>query len=157
MAVKLPVSICFLNHPRSRTFVVAPAIHTSETRIPAGKVRSITVRHCCAGKKQKATGRVDIEMTPAGILHGHGHLDNAQCSGHPAIAADHAQFRTRCESGCGRRSIMAGDRVKAGQPLFAIDDRDYRAAVAQGEAAVAAAKASIPRHRPEFDLAARCD
>ena len=90
MAVKLPVSICFLNHPRSRTFVVAPAIHTSETRIPAGKVRSITVRHCCAGKKPKATGRVDIEMTPAGILHGHGHLDNAQCSGHPAIAADHA-------------------------------------------------------------------
>src|SRR5215472_8402451 len=39
--------------------------------------------------------------------------------------------------------VMAGDRVKAGQPLFAIDDRDYRAAVAQGEAAVAAAKASI--------------
>jgi len=39
--------------------------------------------------------------------------------------------------------VMAGDRVKVGQPLFAIDDRDYRAAVAQGEAAVAAAKASI--------------
>jgi len=39
--------------------------------------------------------------------------------------------------------VMAGDRVKAGQPLFAIDDRDYRAAVAQDEAAVAAAKASI--------------
>src|SRR6516162_1145034 len=39
--------------------------------------------------------------------------------------------------------VMAGDRVKAGQPLFAIDDRDYRAAVAQEEAAVAAAEASI--------------
>ena len=38
---------------------------------------------------------------------------------------------------------MADDRIKAGQPLFAIDDRDYRAAVAQGEAAVAAAEASI--------------
>src|SRR6516162_5080410 len=38
--------------------------------------------------------------------------------------------------------VMAGDRVKAGQPLFAIDDRDYRAAVAQDEAAVAAAEAS---------------
>src|SRR5215813_14459009 len=42
-----------------------------------------------------------------------------------------------------RIDVMAGDRVKAGQPLFAIDDRDYRAAVAQGEAAVAAAEASI--------------
>src|SRR5215469_552466 len=42
-----------------------------------------------------------------------------------------------------RIDVMAGDRVKAGRPLFAIDDRDYRAAVAQGEAAVAAAEASI--------------
>src|SRR6516164_1997519 len=42
-----------------------------------------------------------------------------------------------------RIDVMADDRIKAGQPLFAIDDRDYRAAVAQGEAAVAAAEASI--------------
>src|SRR5215831_16983980 len=42
-----------------------------------------------------------------------------------------------------RIDVMAGDRVKAGQPLFAIDDRDYRAAVAQGKAAVDAAEASI--------------
>jgi multidrug resistance efflux pump len=42
-----------------------------------------------------------------------------------------------------RIDVVAGDRVKAGQPLFAIDDRDYRAAVAQDEAAVAAADASI--------------
>src|SRR6516225_6917448 len=42
-----------------------------------------------------------------------------------------------------RIDVMAGDRVKAGRPLFAIDDRDYRAAVAQDEAAVAAAEASI--------------
>ena len=42
-----------------------------------------------------------------------------------------------------RIDVMAGDRVKSGQPLFAIDDRDYRAAVAQDEAAVAAGEASI--------------
>ena len=42
-----------------------------------------------------------------------------------------------------RIDVMAGYRVKAGQPLFAIDDRNYRAAVAQDEAAVAAAEASI--------------
>jgi len=42
-----------------------------------------------------------------------------------------------------RIDVMAGDRIKAGQPLFAIDDRDYRAAVTQDEAAVAAANASI--------------
>ena len=42
-----------------------------------------------------------------------------------------------------RIDVIAGDRVKRGQPLFAIDDRDYRAVVAQDEAAVAVAKASI--------------
>jgi multidrug resistance efflux pump len=42
-----------------------------------------------------------------------------------------------------RIDVIAGDRVKAGQPLFAIDDRDYRAVVAQDEAAVAVAEASI--------------
>ena len=42
-----------------------------------------------------------------------------------------------------RIDVVAGDRVKAGQPLFSIDDRDYRAAVARDEAAVAAADASI--------------
>jgi multidrug resistance efflux pump len=42
-----------------------------------------------------------------------------------------------------RIDVVAGDRVKAGQPLFGIDDRNYRATVAQDEAAVAAAEASI--------------
>ena len=42
-----------------------------------------------------------------------------------------------------RMDVVAGDRVKAGQPLFAIDDRNHRATVAQDEAAVAAAEASI--------------
>ena len=42
-----------------------------------------------------------------------------------------------------RIDVVAGDRVKAGQPVFAIDDRDYRAAIAQDEAAAAAAEASV--------------
>ena len=42
-----------------------------------------------------------------------------------------------------RVAVVAGDRVKAGQPLFAIDDRNYRATVAQDEAAVATANASL--------------
>jgi hypothetical protein len=31
-------------------------------------------------KKRAVTSREDIELTPAGILHGHGHLDNHQYS-----------------------------------------------------------------------------
>jgi hypothetical protein len=31
-------------------------------------------------KKRAATGREDVEMTPAGVLYGQGHLDNAQYS-----------------------------------------------------------------------------
>jgi multidrug efflux pump subunit AcrA (membrane-fusion protein) len=42
-----------------------------------------------------------------------------------------------------RIEVRAGDLVKAGQPLFAIDDRNYRAGVAQDEALVTAATASI--------------
>src|SRR5262249_31054987 len=42
-----------------------------------------------------------------------------------------------------RIDVVAGDLVKAGQPLFSIDDRNYRAAVSQDEAAVASAIASI--------------
>ncbi|MGH6835690.1 MAG: HlyD family secretion protein [Methylocella sp.] len=42
-----------------------------------------------------------------------------------------------------RVDVVAGDPVKAGQPLFSIDARNYRAAVAQDEASVAAASAAI--------------
>src|ERR1700730_13917414 len=42
-----------------------------------------------------------------------------------------------------RVDVVAGDVVKAGQPLFAIDARNYRATVAQDEAAVAAECAAI--------------
>ena len=53
-----------------------------------------------------------------------------------ALAIEHGGVVSRID-------VVAGDRVKAGRPLLAIDDRDYRAAVAQDEAAVAAAEASI--------------
>src|SRR5262249_25985023 len=39
--------------------------------------------------------------------------------------------------------VVAGDHVKAGQPLFSIDVRNYQAAVAQDAASVAAASAEI--------------
>jgi multidrug efflux pump subunit AcrA (membrane-fusion protein) len=42
-----------------------------------------------------------------------------------------------------RVDVVAGDVVKAGQPLFSIDARNYQAAVAQDEAAVAAESAAI--------------
>jgi multidrug resistance efflux pump len=42
-----------------------------------------------------------------------------------------------------RVDVVAGDVVKAGQPLFSIDARNYRATVAQDEAAAAAAAAAI--------------
>ncbi|MCI0736371.1 MAG: efflux RND transporter periplasmic adaptor subunit [Beijerinckiaceae bacterium] len=42
-----------------------------------------------------------------------------------------------------RVEVVAGRSVKAGQPLFAIDARNYEAAVAQGEATAAAGEAAI--------------
>jgi HlyD family secretion protein len=42
-----------------------------------------------------------------------------------------------------RVDVVAGERVQADQPLFAIDDREYREAAAEAQGAVAAAQASI--------------
>jgi HlyD family secretion protein len=42
-----------------------------------------------------------------------------------------------------RVHVVAGDQVKAGRPLFAIDPRNYEAAVAEAEASVAAERAAI--------------
>jgi HlyD family secretion protein len=42
-----------------------------------------------------------------------------------------------------RVAVVAGQSVRAGEPLFAIDRRNYEAAVAQGEASVAAEEAAI--------------
>jgi multidrug resistance efflux pump len=42
-----------------------------------------------------------------------------------------------------RIAVVAGDFVKAGQSLFSIDDRNYRATVAQDEATVASTTASL--------------
>jgi len=53
-----------------------------------------------------------------------------------ALATERGGVVTRIE-------VVAGDLVKAGQPLFSIDDRNYRAAVAQDDATVASAIASI--------------
>lgn len=40
-------------------------------------------------------------------------------------------------------NVVAGTKVEAGQPLFAIDERAYRATVSQAEAAIIAAEAAI--------------
>lgn len=53
------------------------------------------------------------------------------------MVSAHASCR-EAESGAG-----LGDRVEVGQPLFAIDPRNYQAAVAQGEASVAAEMAAM--------------
>lgn len=55
-----------------------------------------------------------------------------------------------------RVSVVAGDTVAAGQPLFAIDDRGYRAALADADAghALAVAAAATVERQAEAQLAA---
>ena len=49
--------------------------------------------------------------------------------------------------------VRAGDRVKAGDPLFRIDDRDLQARLATAEAKlnVATAEVDLPKHRLDYD------
>jgi multidrug resistance efflux pump len=47
--------------------------------------------------------------------------------------------------------VTAGAKVAKGDPLFRIDDRDYRVAVVQAEASLAAAKADLPANQKSIE------
>jgi multidrug efflux pump subunit AcrA (membrane-fusion protein) len=47
--------------------------------------------------------------------------------------------------------VTAGAKVAKGDPLFRIDDRDYRVAVAQAEASLAVAKADLPANQKSIE------
>lgn len=75
-----------------------------------------------------------------------------------------AQVRARVEGIVEKRLFEEGSDVKAGQPLFQIDARTYRAADASAKADLAIARQNVERYKPllevravsqqEFDLAA---
>ena len=48
--------------------------------------------------------------------------------------------------------VVDGDQVSAGQPLFALDDRDYKAELADAEATVSARAAALDRIEREVEL-----
>jgi multidrug efflux system membrane fusion protein len=60
-------------------------------------------------------------------------------------------IRSRVDGEIVQTHFREGDVVKAGQPLFTIDDRSARAAVAQAEAALARSKASLAGAKRELD------
>ena len=64
-------------------------------------------------------------------------------------AVREAQVRARVEGTLLKRSFVEGDAVKAGQTLFVLDPEPFEAALAQAEAAVAAAQARLDQARRE--------
>lgn len=65
-----------------------------------------------------------------------------------------AQVRARVEGIVEKRLFVEGSDVKAGSPLFHIDDRTYRTAEAAAAADVAVAKATLERYRPLLEIKA---
>jgi membrane fusion protein (multidrug efflux system) len=61
-----------------------------------------------------------------------------------------AQVRARVPGIVARRLFTEGSLVKAGQPLFQLDDAAFRAAVASAEAAVARADASVAQAQAQL-------
>jgi membrane fusion protein, multidrug efflux system len=59
-----------------------------------------------------------------------------------------AQVRARVEGIVEKRLFVEGSDIKAGTPLFHIDDRTYRTAAASAEADVAVAKLTVERYKP---------
>jgi membrane fusion protein, multidrug efflux system len=65
-----------------------------------------------------------------------------------------AQVRARVEGIVEKRLFTEGSDVKAGTPLFHIDDRTYRTAAAAAEADVAVAKVTVERYKPLLEMKA---
>lgn len=63
------------------------------------------------------------------------------------VAKDEVQIQTRVSGNIARKLVKGGDTVRAGQPLFEIDSRQYTASVADAQAQVAQAQASLSNIR----------
>lgn len=63
------------------------------------------------------------------------------------VAKDEIQIKSQVSGNIARKLVKGGDTVQAGQPLFEIDRRNYAAAVADAQAQVAQAQASLSNIR----------
>ncbi|QJW49183.1 efflux RND transporter periplasmic adaptor subunit [bacterium BFN5] len=63
------------------------------------------------------------------------------------VAKDEVPIKARVSGNIARKLVKGGDTVRAGQPLFEIDQRNYSAAVADAQAQVAQAQASLSNIR----------
>lgn len=63
------------------------------------------------------------------------------------VAKDEVQIQARVSGNIARKLVNGGDTVRAGQPLFEIDQRQYSASVADAQAQVAQAQASYSNVR----------
>lgn len=63
------------------------------------------------------------------------------------VAKDEVQIQARVSGNIARKLVQGGDTVHVGQPLFEIDQRQYSAAVADAQAQVAQAQASLSNIR----------
>ena len=65
-----------------------------------------------------------------------------------------AEIRARVEGVVEKRTFVEGSDVKAGQSLFVIDPRSYRAAAEAAKANVAVAKVTLERYKPLLEMRA---
>jgi membrane fusion protein (multidrug efflux system) len=65
-----------------------------------------------------------------------------------------AEIRARVEGVVEKRTFVEGSDVKAGQSLFVIDPRTYRAAADAARANVAVAKVTLERYKPLLEIRA---
>ncbi|HEY6895701.1 MAG TPA: efflux RND transporter periplasmic adaptor subunit [Rhodocyclaceae bacterium] len=65
-----------------------------------------------------------------------------------------AQVRARVEAIVEKRLFVEGGEVKAGTPLFQLDDRTYRANADSAKADVAVAKQNLERYKPLLEVRA---
>lgn len=67
------------------------------------------------------------------------------------VAKDEVQIKAQVSGNISRKLVKGGDTVQAGQPLFELDRRKYAAAVADSQAQVAQAQASLSNTQRDVD------
>ena len=96
---------------------------------------------CSSTKTEQGQGAAVQELPVRTLTAGDFSTDNS----YPAVirGEDDAEIRPKVSGFITKVFVTEGQSVKAGQPLFQLDDVTYRAAVSQATASLSAARAAL--------------
>jgi membrane fusion protein (multidrug efflux system) len=142
----------------------APSPHESPVaKAPASPVQAEPAQQQATGKERRAgflrrrpiVSAIGAMLLASALSGGYLYLDRArhfQSTDDAFIAARQSSLAPKVSGYLTAVPVIDNEHVKAGDVIARIDDRDYRVALAQAEAQVAAAQASIENIDAQLDV-----